>query len=284
MAATQQPVRSVASRREMEMMPGRITLRVAAASDIGRVRARNEDAHVIAHLGAAATPPLGDVPDELLDPTAKPVLMAIADGMGGEMAGEMASALAIEALRRALPSDSPDWNNALRAAVEYANKQVWTAGQDPARKGMGSTLTVVCVHGVHAYLAEVGDSRAYLLRDGELRLLTHDQSYVQMLVDIGALKPSEAENSPMKNVLLSAIGQGDQVKVDMGHLELRAADTLLVCCDGLSNEVAAPDICRTLQRRLPPAETCATLIAMANAHGGRDNISVIVATVEAAAA
>jgi serine/threonine protein phosphatase PrpC len=147
---------------------------------------------------------------------------------------------------------------------------------------MGSTMTAVCVHGVHADLAEVGDSRAYLLRDGELRLLTHDQSYVQMLVDIGALKPDEAEHSPMKNVLLSAIGKDDHVKVDMGHLELRPADTLLVCCDGLSDEVAPADMCRLLKRRQPPAETCAALIAMANDHGGKDNITVIVAAVEAA--
>jgi serine/threonine protein phosphatase PrpC len=267
---------------ESKTMPRRIALHVAAASDIGHVRPSNEDAHLIAHLGAIGAAPLGDAPDELLDPTAKSVLLAVADGMGGHRAGQIASALAIEALRRVLPPDSPDWNDALRAAVEYANKEVWTAGQDPSRTGMGSTLTVVCVHGVHAYLAEVGDSRAYLLRDGELRLLTHDQSYVQMLVDIGALKPNEAEHSPMKNVLLSAIGQHDHVKVDMGHLELRAADTLLLCCDGLSNEVAAVDICRVLERRQPPAETCAALIAMANDHGGNDNITVIVATVEAA--
>jgi serine/threonine protein phosphatase PrpC len=278
----QQPVyASLGGDVQHHALPPRIALRVAAATDIGRVRASNEDAHVIAHLGAAGAPPLVDAPNELLDPTAKPVLLAVADGMGGHRAGQIASALAIDALRQGLPPDTPDWDDALRAAVEYANKQVWTAGQDPARKGMGSTLTAVCVHGVDAGLAEVGDSRAYLLRDGELRQLTHDQSYVQMLVDIGALKPSEAEHSSMKNVLLSAIGQEDHVKVDMGHVELRPADTLLVCCDGLSNEVEAVDICRVLEGRRPPAETCATLIAMANDHGGNDNITVIVATVEA---
>jgi serine/threonine protein phosphatase PrpC len=262
-------------------MPGRIALRAAAGSDVGRVRQSNEDAHTIAYLGADAAP-LGDAPDELLDPTARPLVLAIADGMGGEAAGEMASAVAIDALRRALPAESPDWEAALRVAVEAANQEVWTAGRDPSRRGMGSTLTAVCIHGVHAYLAEVGDSRAYLLRDGELRLLTHDQSYVQMLVDMGAMKPSEAEASPLKNVLLSALGQGDRVKVDIGRLELRAADTLLVCCDGLSNEVAADDLSRVLAQRLSPAESCAALIAMANEHGGKDNITVIVATVEAA--
>jgi protein phosphatase len=102
-----------------------------------------------------------------------------------------------------------------------------------------------------------------------------------MLVDTGAIQPSEAENSPMKNVLLSAIGQGDEVQVDMGHIELRPADTLLVCCDGLSNEVAADDIRRVLEPRLPPDETCTALIAMANEHGGKDNITAIVANVEA---
>jgi serine/threonine protein phosphatase PrpC len=263
-------------------IPGRIALRVAAGSDVGRVRATNEDAHVIAHLGANAAASLSDAPDELLDPSTQPVLLAVADGMGGHRAGQIASALAIERLQHALPSNSPDWNDALRTAVEYANKEVWTAGQDPSRHGMGSTLTVVCVHGAQADLAEVGDSRAYLLRDGELRLLTHDQSYVQMLVDAGALQPSEAEHSAMKNVLLSAIGQGDDVAVDMGHIELRVGDALLVCCDGLSNEVEAADIRGVLERGLPPAEACAALIAMANQHGGKDNITVIVARVEAA--
>lgn len=263
--------------------PVRFVLRVAANSHIGQVRETNEDAHVVAMLGTADVSSTDSAQDEVFDPYIKPVLLAIADGMGGHEAGELASALAIESLRRALPPDSPDWKSTLRDAVEAANREVWTAGQAPSHLGMGSTLTAVCVHGADAYVAEVGDSRAYLLRDGQLRLLTHDQSYVQMLIDMGELTPEQGEHSLMKNVLLSAIGQGESVKVDLGCIRLQLEDTLLVCCDGLSNEVAADEIREVLSRHYLPSVACATLIRMANDHGGRDNITVVVAVAEPAA-
>lgn len=263
-------------------MKGSLKLRVAAATDVGRVRKNNEDAHITASLGIPA--PSGDsLGGELtFDPHAHPVLLAVSDGMGGAAAGEVASALVVEVLRRSLPEDSPDWTTTLRQAVESANREVWSAGHLASRHGMGATLTAVCVHGAEAHLAEVGDSRAYLLRDATLRLLTHDQSYVQMLVDAGAITPAEAEVSPMKNILLSAMGQQEDVRVDLGRIGLTPGDRLLVCCDGLSNEVVADDIRRVLEQATTPGAACAQLIEMANDHGGRDNITVVVAFVEAA--
>jgi serine/threonine protein phosphatase PrpC len=259
---------------------GKYELRVAAATDIGRVRETNEDAHIVTSLGYMPGKAL-DANDEVtFDPTESPVLLAVSDGMGGSAAGEIASALAVEALRRSLPVDSPDWNSTLRAAVERANREVWNAAQDPARRGMGATMTAVCVNGFDAHLAEVGDSRAYLLRDGKLRLLTHDQSYVQALLDAGALTTEEAEQSPMRNIILSAMGQKADVRVDLGSLRLVPGDALLVCCDGLSNELHSSEIAQTLGAHESPRAACAALIEQANAHGGKDNISVIVAHVD----
>jgi len=259
-------------------------LLVAAATDIGRVRETNEDAHVVASLGSPSAAPLNANSEALFDPTARPVLLAVSDGMGGAAAGEVASALAVEALRRSLPADSPDWNTTLREAVQRANRDVWQAAQLPSRKGMGATLTAVCVHGYDAHVAEVGDSRAYLLRDGELRLLTHDQSYVQALLDAGALTEEEAASSPLRNIILSAMGQKADVRVDLGNIRLMAGDKLLVCCDGLSNELTAEEIRGVLTQIPSPSKACAKLIAMANEHGGKDNISVVVAAVALATA
>lgn len=254
-------------------------LHVAAATDIGRVRKTNEDAHVVACLGAPIAAPLAAGQEAQFDPTIRPVLLAVSDGMGGAAAGEVASALAIEALRRSLPPNSPDWDTTLRDAVGQANREVWTAAQLPSRHGMGATLTAVCVHGHDAHLAEVGDSRAYLLRAGLLTLLTHDQSYVQMLLDAGAITEEEAEQSPLKNIILAAMGQKEDVRVDIGRIRLMPGDKILVCCDGLSNELTTAEIQAVLLERRTPSEACARLIFLANEHGGRDNISVVLAVV-----
>lgn len=247
---------------------------VAAATDPGLVRRSNEDAHVVCVVG-------GEPTDGGTFDTEKPLLMAVSDGMGGAAAGEVASALVVDALRRHLPHDSEDWGSSLELAVERANREVWTAGRDPQRRGMGATLTAVCVHGEDAHVAEVGDSRAYLMRDDELRLLTHDQSFVQMLLDSGAITPAEATHSPLKSVLLAAMGEKPDVSVDVSSVELRPGDRLLICCDGLSNELTAPEIHALVASSATPAEACTRLIAAANDHGGKDNITVIVAARDA---
>lgn len=248
---------------------------VAAETDVGRVRQNNEDAYVVAPLGDVGS---GDV--DLFDVGRAPLLLAVSDGMGGAAAGEVASAVVVEALRRSLPGQSADWATTLREAVALANREVWAVAQKPEMRGAGATLTAVCVHGDQAHLAEVGDSRAYLLRDGELRLLTHDQSYVQLLVDAGAIKAEDAERSPFKNVILKAMGQHRDVRPDIGSIYLRPRDQLLVCSDGLSNELTDAQLRDVLVERATPQAACARLIALANEHGGNDNITVIVADVD----
>ena len=171
---------------------------VAAETDVGRVRANNEDAYLAAPL-AAGSEKVRPGRDGHFDAGLHPVLLAVSDGIGGNAAGEVASALVVDSLRRFLPADSSDWGVSLREAVERTNREVWDTAQAGDTRGMGATLTAVCVHGCDAHIAEVGDSRAYLLRDGDLALLTHDQSYVQLLLDAGLLEEEEAQHSPLRH-------------------------------------------------------------------------------------
>jgi hypothetical protein len=141
---------------------------------------------------------------------------------------------------------------------------------------MGASLTAVLVRPDEAYVAEVGDSRAYLLRSGRLRQITRDQSLVQWLVDVGALTPEEAKRSPQKNVILQAMGLASDVRVAIGRLLLRRDDRILICCDGLSNAIPDDELCELLAEG-EPDEVCERLIARANERGGEDNLTAIVA-------
>jgi len=253
-----------------------MTVAAAGVTDIGRVRHNNEDAFIVAPVGSDDVVKSASG-ESVFDLGGVRVLLAVSDGMGGAAAGEVASAIVLQSLRQSLVEQRSDRESALRTAVERANREVLTAAANPARKGMGATLTAMFLHGDDAHVAEVGDSRAYLSRGGQLYQLTHDQSYVQMLLDAGALKPDEAERSPLKNVILSAMGHGPDVRVEIGRLKLRAGDKILLCSDGLSNELSAPEIEQALVASRPPLETCQNLIALANQHGGNDNVTVIVA-------
>lgn len=140
---------------------------------------------------------------------------------------------------------------------------------------MGATLTAALIHGLHAYVAEVGDSRAYLLRGGALEQVTRDQSYVQFLVDQEGFSREQARKSNLRNVVLQAIGQGPQVRPALQRLALRRGDRLLLCSDGLSNKLNEDEM-REILRGTPDLDAaCARLIDAANEHGGDDNITVI---------
>jgi serine/threonine protein phosphatase PrpC len=257
----------------------RVFVKAFGLSDPGRVRKNNEDAFLVTALADAGD---GAAPTEVvtLDASEQPVLLAVSDGMGGADAGEVASALVVESLRRAMQEAKGDWDEMTKKAVERANREVWDAARAPGRKGMGATVTAVCFRGTHAYIAEVGDSRAYLIRDGRVRQVTRDQSFVQYLLDAGALKPEEAEKYPMKNVVLQAMGQSPDVQVALGRLELRRGDRLLLCSDGLSNMVKAPEMREILDSETTLDAGCKKLIEKANERGGEDNITVVVAAVE----
>jgi serine/threonine protein phosphatase PrpC len=142
---------------------------------------------------------------------------------------------------------------------------------------MGATLTAVFVRAGRAYIAEVGDSRAYLLRAGQIVQLTHDQSMVQLLVDSGIIGREDASQSPMRNVILQAMGHQRDLKVALGKLELRDRDCLILCSDGLTGHVSDEEIREVVRQAQRPDLAAEKLVALANERGGKDNITVIVA-------
>ena len=235
-----------------------IAWRYAAASNVGLLRKGNEDA---AFAGRR--------------------LLAVADGMGGHAAGEVASAAVIAALEQldALGVNAGDPEVALREAVEDANSTLRDmAAADTELHGMGTTITAMLTDGAHAWLAHVGDSRAYLLRDGELRQLTRDHTFVQQLVDEGRLAPEEASTHPQRNYITRALDGRDGVELDLERLELRPGDRVLLCSDGLSGVVSDASMAEVLAGSAPE-DAVQRLIELALRGGGPDNITAIVADV-----
>ena len=231
-----------------------------SATDVGVVRANNEDTLLV---------------DE--------VLFAVADGMGGHAAGEVASLAAVEALRAAF-AQRPHTVEGLIEAVRVANSAVWDrAADDPNLRGMGTTLTVVALveeeGEEHVAIANVGDSRAYLMRDGELGMLTDDHSVAEQLVREGRLTPEEAAVHPQRHVLTRVLGMAPEVEVDCYPILPFRGDRYLLCSDGLVNEVADDDIASTLRRVSEPQEAVNELVAMAREAGGHDNITIVLVDV-----
>jgi PPM family protein phosphatase len=257
-----------------------INIVVCGLTDVGLVRETNEDALVVSDLTGDSL--AGALPKAGFEIRERGVLLAVSDGMGGHNAGEVASALVLASLKRAMKTSHafPSDDVLFERAVKSANRQVWEAARPPGRNsGMGATLTAVFLHGARAYIAEVGDSRAYLLRSGRLVQVTRDQSYVQMLVEAGAIAPEDAANAPGKNVVLQAMGQEPDVKVGLGRLDLRQGDCFLLCSDGLTNELTATEIRDTILSAPRLDAACSALIALAKQHGGDDNITVLLGSI-----
>lgn len=253
-------------------------MRVSARTDVGRVRTTNEDGLAVNDLASGEQIDV-TTGDRSVDVQDRGVLLALSDGMGGHQAGEIASALVLESLQVALQQEARGpIHMQLEEAVQRANQTVMNAARADNRRGMGATLTAVFVRGAEAYIAEVGDSRAYLLRNGRLRQITRDQSLVQLMVDHGVMSPEEAKKSASKNVILQAMGLAPDVRVAIARLELRRNDRLLLCSDGVTNEVSDDELKETLTGS-PPRAACDTMVALANERGGRDNSTVIVADV-----
>jgi serine/threonine protein phosphatase PrpC len=235
-----------------------LTLRFAAGSHKGMIREGNEDSGY-----------------------AGPRLLAIADGMGGQAAGEVASSEVISTLVQ-LDDDVPgsDVLTSLGAAVERANEQLRVmVEEDPQLEGMGTTLTALLWTGRRLGLVHVGDSRAYLLRDGVLTQITQDHTWVQRLVDEGRITEEEATTHPQRSLLMRALGSGDRVEPDLSIREVRAGDRYLICSDGLSAVVSHQTIEEALADYQGPQETVQRLIELALRGGGPDNITCIVADV-----
>jgi PPM family protein phosphatase len=230
----------------------------AAATDVGRMRKNNEDSYL----------------------SAEPVA-AVADGMGGHSAGEVASAIAIEELA-ALGERGP-WENEtaatddLKQAILRANRRIrGMAASDRKLNGMGTTLVALLQDGDMVHVANVGDSRGYLLRQGELSQVTVDHSLVQELVDDGRLSPKDAERHPQRSVITRALGIDPEVEFDLFTYKLQVGDRLLLCSDGLSDVVEPTQIRNVLLRVRSPQKAARQLITVANEQGGPDNITVIV--------
>jgi PPM family protein phosphatase len=261
-----------------------VHLSVAGRSDIGRSRKNNEDALVVATL-AGGSLLRGDAARGRFDVGERGVLLAVSDGMGGAKAGEVASALVVESLVRAMVDSAMDApaDAIIKEAVQKAHHEVWEAAHHPGREGMGATLTAVFVQtrrsGATAFIAEVGDSRAYLLRAGTITRLTKDQSYVQLLVDSGALDPKEVARSPLRNVILQAMGHQRPIDVALGKLDLRGRDCLLLCSDGLTNAISDEEIRSVVLGATNLEQAADRLIDLANERGGDDNITVLTAGV-----
>jgi serine/threonine protein phosphatase PrpC len=242
---------------------------------VGLVRKSNEDAFVVAELPGKVLQPDGGVTRFVVGPSG--AFIAVSDGMGGHRDGQVASTKSLESAVAALSSASPSADPVarLRAAVEAANHSVWSLGDGKGADRMGATLTAVLVCGREAVIAEVGDSRAYLLRGGLIKQVTKDQSLVQALVDAGVVAADRTEDVVGKGVLVQAIGLKPEVKVALAKLELRQRDCLLVCSDGLSNELSETEMRDTVLGSTSLEEASARLIQMAKERGGRDNITAV---------
>lgn len=240
-------------------------------TDTGRSREQNEDAFLI-------NAPLG--------------LFLVADGMGGHAGGEVASRLTVEVVERELLAArerSPELfegkaaNGALRdlfeAAVKEASREVFErSAAEPRLHGMGTTLTGLLVQGDTAWIAHVGDSRLYRIRDGAIELLTEDHSLVQEQMKAGILTPEEARHSHLRNIITRSVGFEPSVPVDLFEEELREGDLFVLCSDGLSNLVEDEEILEFAKSEVASALP-ESLIALANARGGDDNITAVVVAI-----
>jgi PPM family protein phosphatase len=238
------------------------SLRAGAASDVGRVRSVNQDCFLV-----------------------QDGLWAVADGMGGHAAGDVAARVAVDTLQGSYRPGAD--GDALVDAIRQANQAVWQrARSDSALRGMGTTLTAVAAApesdgDERLIVANVGDSRAYLFESGELSQLTADHSLVEEMVRAGELSPHEAAGHPQRHIVTRALGIEPDIEVDTWIITPHAGDRFVVCSDGLSNEVADRDLARVLGEE-PDAQAAADrLVEMARAHGGTDNITVIVLDVGA---
>jgi serine/threonine protein phosphatase PrpC len=244
-------------------------------SDVGRVRTNNEDSFRIV---------------EAMN------LFILSDGMGGEAHGEVASAMAVDVINKyceaenedsgatmldEVPANISSQTRRLKNAVTKANLQIFQSAQkNPEQRGMGATITALWLKDTLLSIAHVGDSRSYLLRNGNLQQLTNDHSLVAEQVRRGLITPQQAEESEMQSVLLRALGAHPEVEIDVDEVEIIPRDALLLCSDGLTRMVTEPEIAGALQAETVPSAAAERLIALANENGGIDNVTVIVVRFE----
>ena len=261
-----------------------VQVSVFGKTDLGRTREHNEDTFLVADLSTGNASLHPEVRQHKVGPRGS--LFMVADGMGGAAAGELASAMAADLIYHHLATAWVSDGDAsadrfafrMKEAVELANQKIYGyAREHPEVRGMGTTVTAAGVNGHELYLAQIGDSRAYLVRNGEAIQITKDQSLMQRLVDAGELTEEEAEQSERRNIILQALGPDPRVKVNLTRQALRRGDTLIICSDGLSGLVKREEFPAMVAANPELADLCSALIDLANERGGPDNITVVTA-------
>ncbi len=266
---------------------GDIVVHVFGRTDVGRTREHNEDTFAVADLTTMNVSLQPEVRTHKAG--ARGSLFMVADGMGGAAAGEVASAMATEIVLAEMEKrwsnsgdDDPEmFAHSLRVATEVANTKIHAyAAAHPENRGMGTTATIVGLLHDTVYVCQVGDSRAYLVRDGVCSQITKDQSLMQKLVEAGEMTVEEAEVSERRNIILQALGPEPIVKVDLTSQRVKRGDTLVVCTDGLTGQVRANEIADVVGADQDLVQVCKKLIDLANEGGGPDNITVVAARFE----
>lgn len=257
-----------------------IEVRVFGRTDVGLVREHNEDNFLVADLETGNRSLLPEVRDHEVG--VRGTLLAVCDGMGGAAAGEVASQIAVDTVYDLMQGDAPEDVESLAKRLEDsvldAGKRIFdSARADRSRRGMGTTITAAAMISDRLIFAQVGDSRAYLIRNGKMVQVTRDQSLVNQLIEAGQLKPEEAELFEHSNIILQALGTAEDVTVDLTYVDLRKGDTVVMCSDGLSGLVTDDQICDIVLKNPEPIDACKTLTEAAREAGGHDNITVIVA-------
>ncbi len=249
---------------------------------VGLIRDHNEDNFMVGDLSVAT----GPLPGEQVfqgSVSDRGLALAVCDGMGGAAAGEIASQMAVDTLFETMRGDSPaadrdSFARRLVDSIEEAGARIFrSAKKDRTRRGMGTTATVAGLIDKVFFVGQVGDSRCYILRDGRLTLITKDQSLVNQLIEAGQLTADEAEVFEHSNIILQALGTTEQVVVDLTFVELRRGDRVLLCSDGLSGLIQDAAIESEMIRIRPLPQLVDSLIDLANAAGGHDNVTCIVA-------
>jgi protein phosphatase len=231
-------------------------IELASASHVGRVRSDNQDLDLLA-----------------------PPLIAVADGMGGHLGGGTAARMAVDALRTVGATSDP---TDLLGALREANRAIaQAASEDPGLAGMGTTATAALLDGGILYLVHVGDSRAYLIRDGNITQVTEDHSVVAEMVRRGTLSPDAAETHPARHVITRALGVDADLEIDALRVDLAPGDVILLCTDGLSGPVDDDAIVGVVDSSIGLQDAAAALVDLANSAGGPDNVTVVLARVDA---
>jgi protein phosphatase len=258
-----------------------LKLRVFGRTDVGQVREHNEDNFLVADLTRKTRSLMeGDREQPVGE---RGTLLGVCDGMGGAAAGEVASQLAVDIIYEKLVQGEPlqnhdDLARRLVQAVEEAGMRIFNeARADRTRRGMGTTATIAALMDSRLFVAQVGDSRAYVLRGDKFTQVSRDQSLVNQLIEAGQLTEEEAETFEHNNIILQALGTAETVQVDLTYVDLCKGDRLLVCSDGLSGMIRGDEMREVLLSTADSLGACRELTDRANRAGGHDNITVIVA-------